>query len=788
MRLKSAWGTLGLVTILLVSPSALAQPASKNHDPHIGYVYPAGGQAGTTVKMRMGGQYLEKIDAVYISGEGVTAEVLDHYIPLTMGQANRLRNKIGEARDKAEAEVGTTTKGGKRVRIEETAAYAKYLKEQGVTEEDLEKLEDYNERRNDTKRQINPQIDEMLTIEVAFAEDAEMGRREIRVQTPDGISNPLAFHVGHLPEHREVEPNDEKGDDSFEDVMPLVLNGQIMPGDVDRFRFEAKRGDRIIVEVKARALIPYLADAVPGWFQATLGLYDENNHELAYSDDHQFNPDPILFYRIPKSGQYEIEIKDSIYRGREDFVYRITIGEYPFVTSVYPLGGREGEDVTVEVKGWNLRVRSMTLDLKDRVPGIHKIPLHDDKRIDHSVLFAVDSLNEMADEEPNNDLQSAQSLKPPLVVNGRIDQPGDWDVFSFKGRAGGRIAVEVEARRLNSPLDSLLRLTDAQGKEVIVCDDIEDKAAGLVTHHADSQFCVTLPADGTYYIHLGDTQRQGGEDFAYRMRVSARQQDFELRVMPSSITAPAGTAVPITVKALRKDEFDGDIILQMKDPSSGFELSGGRIAGDQEEVQLTLTIPPDAPLRPISVQMEGVATVRGREVRRPVVPADDTMQAFIIHHFVTAQEFLVAVRGEGSPNTAKTRKEAGGQPAPVVDTKSAALVSFGDKPVKVPAGGLAEIRLPKDEGPYTGLVHVELQNPPEGVHIQRSPSSSAGTVLLVWTEPELVKVGMKGNLIVTAHVERAGKRVLVTLPAVPFEVIPEDASPEHLTLELKDRK
>ena len=296
MRLKSAWGTLGLVTILLVSPSALAQPASKNHDPHIGYVYPAGGQAGTTVKMRMGGQYLEKIDAVYISGEGVTAEVLDHYIPLTMGQANRLRNKIGEARDKAEAEVGTTTKGGKRVRIEETAAYAKYLKEQGVTEEDLEKLEDYNERRNDTKRQINPQIDEMLTIEVAFAEDAEMGRREIRVQTPDGISNPLAFHVGHLPEHREVEPNDEKGDDSFEDVMPLVLNGQIMPGDVDRFRFEAKRGDRIIVEVKARALIPYLADAVPGWFQATLGLYDENNHELSLFRRPSVQPgsDPLL--------------------------------------------------------------------------------------------------------------------------------------------------------------------------------------------------------------------------------------------------------------------------------------------------------------------------------------------------------------------------------------------------------------------------------------------------------------------------------------------------------------
>jgi hypothetical protein len=779
---------VGFVALLIVSPAVLAQPKSQSHEPHIGYVYPAGGQVGTSVQLTIGGQYLEEVDAVYVSGEGVTVELLDHYIPLTMGEANRLRNKIGEARDKAIAEVGEPTKGGKRVRIEETAAYAKHLKEQGVTEEDLERLKDYNERRNDEKRQPNPQIDEMLTLKATFAEDAEMGRREIRVQTPDGISNPRAFHVGHLPEHLEVEPNNEVGDDRFEGEMPLVFNGQIMPGDVDRFRFEAKRGDRIVVEVKARELIPYLADAVPGWFQATLGLYDEDNHELAYSDDHQFNPDPILFYRIPQSGIYEIEIKDSIYRGREDFVYRITIGEYPFVTSVYPLGGREGGETTVEVKGWNLRVRSMTLDLKDRTPGVHKIPLRDDKRIDHSVVFAVDSLEEISDLEPNNDPQSAQPLKPPLVVNGRIDQPGDWDVFSFRGRAGGRIAVEVEARRLNSPVDSLLRLTDEQGKEIIVCDDIEDKAAGLVTHHADSQFCVSLPADGTYYIHLGDTQRQGGEDYAYRMRVSARMPDFDLRVMPSSVTAPAGATVPITVKALRKDEFDGDITLQLKDPSLGFELSGARIAGDQTEVQLTLTIPPDAPPRPINVKMEGVATVRGREVRRPVVPADDTMQAFIIHHFVTAQEFLIAVRERGGAATARARKKAGAKPAPVVDTSSAALVSFGDKSIKVPAGGLAEIRLPKGEGPYAGLVHVELKDPPEGVHIQRSPSSSAGTVLLVWTEPELVEAGMKGNLIVTAHVEREGKRTLVTLPAVSYEILAEDASPEHLTLELKGSK
>jgi hypothetical protein len=47
-----------------------------------------------------------------------------------------------------------------------------------------------------------------------------------------------------------------------------------------------------------------------------------------------------LHFSVPKGGEYTIEIRDALYRGREDFVYRIAIGELPFVTSAFPLGGR----------------------------------------------------------------------------------------------------------------------------------------------------------------------------------------------------------------------------------------------------------------------------------------------------------------------------------------------------------------------------------------------------------------------------------------------------------------
>ena len=77
-------------------------------------------------------------------------------------------------------------------------------------------------------------------------------------------------------------------------------------------------------------------------------------------------------------------------------------------------------------------------------------------------MFAVDSLPELMEQEPNNDLATAPPLKPPVIVNGRIDQPGDWDVYRFDGRAGGQVMVEVLARHLDSP-HGLAAQTDRRG-------------------------------------------------------------------------------------------------------------------------------------------------------------------------------------------------------------------------------------------------------------------------------------------------------------------------------------
>ncbi|MFW6170866.1 MAG: hypothetical protein ACODAD_10285, partial [Planctomycetota bacterium] len=645
------------------------------------------------------------------------------------------------------------------------AEFLAILDEMDVTEEDLAKVEEYRRRRGDPKRQLNPQLEQTVTATLEIPEDAVLGRREIRVRTPRGLSNPLGFYLGPFPEFHEKEPNDLKAAELIEEPLPVVLNGQIMPGDVDRFRFHAERGDKLVFKVSARALMPYLADAVPGWFQATLAVYDEAGREMAFVDDYQFHPDPVLFHQIPETGMYDVEIKDAIFRGREDFVYRIEVGEMPFLKTAFPMGTRVGTPVNVELDGWNLPVDS--LEVNHDEPGRYMVSVPDSLYKLNELPFEVDGFSEVTDQEPNNGIESAQVLehpKPPCIINGRIDSPGDRDVYRFGGRQGGLVTLAVLARRLNSPLDSLLRLTDADGNQIAVNDDTVDKATGLVTHHADSRLQVKLPETGPYFIHVEDIQGKGGHEYGYRLRVSARRPDFDPRVVPSSINARPGSSVPITVHVLRRDGFGQDVHVELVTAPDGFQLRGGRLSADDKSREMTLSIPSNIEPGVYPLEMVGSSDVRGRgRIERPVVPADDMMQAFIYQHLVPAEELLVAVSEKARP-----RRSQG-------DSGSA------EDLLKIPHGGTVRYQLPIPNRSNLDGVQVELNDPPEGIVILRMIRGLGGLVILFSADAEKTKPGLTGTLVLNVHEVRtipgkggrAGSKRKVPIdafPGIPFEV------------------
>lgn len=759
-------GPVGLLIGLtfLASFRTLAQ----EEIPHIGYVYPGGGQQGTKFQVWVGGQHLHGANAARITGAGVQGKVIEHIRPLNQGAFKMIQKRMQDlVAKKKEDPAAWTTADEKQVADLRAQMTTFYIRPSSV-----------------------PALVESVLLEVNVAQDAAPGKRELRLQTELGLTNPLVFEIGQLREHTEpserslavaesrngarrrrlpqgtekpapgTAPVINSPNTSVAITLPATLNGQILPGDIDRYRFHARQGQKLVVAVNARGLIPYLSDTVPGWFQAAVTLFDAAGKQVACDDHFRFRPDPVLHCEIPKDGDYVLEIRDSLYRGREDFVYRVAIGELPHVTGIFPLGGRAGTKTALALTGWNLTATNLTITAN--TPGVQSVCARNGAFLSNRLSFAVDALPECLETEPNNDPASAQRVTLPIIVNGRMDRPGDVDVFCIAGRAGQQVVAEVKARRLDSPLDSALKLTDATGKQIAFNDDYEDKGAGLTTHHADARLSATLPADGLYYLYLLNQQDKGGADFGYRLHLHAPQPDFELRVVPSAINAPAGTTVPITVQVLRRDDFTGDIALALQDAPPGFKLSGTRVPAGQDIVRVTLTIPSDAPAAPRSLRVIGRATIQQREVIHQAVPADDLMQAFTYRHVVPAEEALVCVLGP---------------------TQRFTVGALGAESLKIPTGGQARLPVNIPSSTSWGEVQLALIDPPPGVTITSSVLNQRNGGITFHCDATTAQAGSKGNLIVNVYAYRdpatmmgreqrkKPRHLLTALPAIPFEIV-----------------
>jgi len=764
----------------------LAQTAwTQEPEPHMGYVYPAGGQQGTTFRVWVGGEHLDGVSAAHFSDVGVQARVMDYIRPLNQGAFKEVQKHLGEMMKKKEAAAPPGWIRGGR-------GGSRTFTNAGWTSEDEKTLAHIRGTLSTffIRRTSVPALVETVLLEVSVARDAQPGQRELRLQTANGLTNPLVFEVGQLREIAEesqrstaiaasqrrggrgrrsqqedkpvpgVMPVEKATGTETTITLPVLLNGQILPGEVDRYRFRASKGQHLVVAVGSRQLIPYLPDAVPGWFQAAVTLFDPAGAEIARGDDLRFRPDPVLHCEIPKDGEYVLEVRDALYRGREDFVYRIAIGELPYLTGLFPLGGRTGEVIPIDLVGWNLPATTLKSPAQPR--GVHFVSVLKGTLLSNRKPFVVDTMPECREREPNNEISSAQRIGLPVVINGRIDHPGDKDVFCFEGRAGQQIVAEVKARRLGSLLDSALSLIDANGKQTAFNDDWEDRTAPLATHHADSCLRTTLPAEGLYYLHVVDQQGKGGAEHGYRLHVAAPNPDFELRIVPPSINARAGTTVPIVAHVLRREGFTGDVALSLKEAPPGFRLCGAHVPAGQDSIPLTLSVPTESRSEPYSLSIVGRASIQGREVTRPAVPAEDMMQAFAYRHLVPARELQVCAMGPPQPFR---------------------IDIVGANPVRIPVGGKVRLPISVTGAMSLGTVELELSEPPAGITIENFSLGRGSGEIVFHGEPHQVKPGLKGNLIVKALAVRdpasmKGKEqrkrprlLLSVLPAIPFEII-----------------
>lgn len=589
-----------------------------------------------------------------------------------------------------------------------------------------------------TARLLSAKDNTQLRVRIEADASAEPGERELRIVSPGGASNRFRFFVGELPEVIESEPNSEKTQPQVLPRLPVVINGQIQEADRDFFRFHARAGEKLVLEVQARRILPFIADGVPGWFDPCLTVYDATGREVGYADDFRVQSDPVLVFEPPRDGDYTLEVRDILHRGRGDFVYRLMAGAVPFVSHIFPLGGQRGSTVEVELTGVNLASARQRVEVAAGAPPRFAVGRQ---------RFAACDFREQIE---GADFE-AYRVEPPLVLNGRIGRPGDVDSFVIRAAPKQQLVFEVQARRLDSPLDSILRLMDRSGKVLAESDDWQDPADSPATHHADSRILYTFSTGGEFVMQLGDVQGNGGPEYAYRLIIAPPQPDFSLRISPDNPRLGQGDTAALTVDAVRKDGFDGEIRLSVENLPEGFRASDAVIQPGQSQARFTITAPPDAPVSVLSPAVVGTATVGGREVRRRAETADPMMQAFASTHYMPTAGLAMAVLEPG----AFTLSAGDGK---VLEAPRGSEISISVKVRRTPAA--------KGAVTLTGTRIGNFMTMKPAV----CPPGADEAVLTVAVSAD-APVGLRQNLIVSGVTRNGRDTITRFAPAIPIRIV-----------------
>ena len=592
----------GILVVLLCVESAVAAP-------YAGYLYPAGMQAGTTVRVLVGGQQLNGIVGAVVSGRGVRV-VKAVNVPGFPYPDGRQRKWLQDWLKNLE--VGKNERPPLPDNAEEWRKCVWWDKLDQL--DPLERmLVTYNLYVRQNALQQTPSLRQLAILDIAADADAPPGERELRIVCRSGVSAPKLFYIDaapHVLEPPYTRPGAKKPPMPHVKALPAVLNGLIMPGETDRFKVTLQANTDYTFALVGWKLLPFIGDAVPGHFQPVLELIGPDGKEAAFADDEYFLPDPVMRFRCAQGGDYILKIRDNLYRGRQDFVYRVTLNPG---TEPYRMSGRS-------------------------FPNLDEFP---EEEYDGRIL----------------------SVRRALVIPGKLAKPGECDVYRIAGRKGMMFEAALAARRDGSPLDGVLTLLDPAGHEIAFVDDTPRAVnVGAIPQQTDPELRMKLPADGIYTLKVADLNKAGGKDYCYRLRLGQEEPDFQVYTVNSMVSMFPGQSAPVKLVVERLGGFAGPITIV----PDGDAVPTARVI-PEKAVEYTLVLRNSArkAAPPRSIKLYAEAQVGIRTVRKKVIPADIFNQAFAYDHLLPARDFCIGTRTDGrSRPKAPAKKTAKPSPPP----------------------------------------------------------------------------------------------------------------------------
>jgi WD40 repeat protein len=302
-----------------------------------------------------------------------------------------------------------------------------------------------------------PVRDDQLWIKVTASDAVGLGRHELRVVTAGGESAAVPVDVDWLPTVGEVEPNDEPAR-AMALTGPVNVWGELSAaGDQDRFEFQAKGGEVLVFDVASQRL--------GSGANMVLTVSDESGRTLASNNDYLDQLDSFLTWRAPADGKYRVTIHDLSFAGSAKHFYRLSMGPLAYATGLHPLSVPVGKETAVEISGPHLAAGTA---VKVSPEQVGEVTLAIDGRSIRTrrpmnVVAVGETIVEM---EPNDRAEEASSVSAPGEAAGRIDRPGDTDLFAVTMTKGQTWLVETESSRRGWDVDTRLDVLSAEGMPI----------------------------------------------------------------------------------------------------------------------------------------------------------------------------------------------------------------------------------------------------------------------------------------------------------------------------------
>lgn len=364
---------------------------------------------------------------------------------------------------------------------------------------------------------------------IKIAPDARVGEYCLRLRTATGISEMRSFWVGSLPVVAAAKPDPKLPKKPQEIPLNVTVEGAVENESQDLYAIQAKKGQRISVEVEGMRLGETA-------FDPFVAILDDQAKELARNDDNAFHKqDPILQIIAPADGKYIIQIRESAFGGGPTSFYRMHVGTFPRPRAVFPLGGKAGDTVNVTFLGDISGPIKQTIKLPDKpVDRFELFCTQDGLTAPSGNPFRVSEFGGVNETEPNDAIKTATTYTGslPAAFNGVISGSGDsigkadpnyqdHDFFKFAAKKGQVLEVRAHARSLRSPLDPLVSLHNATGGQLAANDD---------SGGPDSYFRYSVPADGDYFLRVRDHLRGSSPQHAYRVEITSVHPSIAMNI------------------------------------------------------------------------------------------------------------------------------------------------------------------------------------------------------------------------------------------------------------------